>query len=106
MQSCCVDTPAPVSVLLHSQARCTAGLYDWPPFVIAPGFSVVGTLLMAGLENLVGFQLLGQYDLDDVAADAHAGETEGLCNANPIYDPVKPPKVADEEGVYAKSMEK
>ena len=66
----------------------------------------MGTLLMAGLENLIGFQLLGQYDLEDVPADVHAGETEGLYNAHPIYDPIKHPKVADEEGVYAKSLEK
>ena len=38
----------------------------------ATGFSVVGVVLMAALENLIGIQLLGQYSLDDIPA----GESE------------------------------
>ena len=63
-----------------------ADLYDWPPFIIAPGFSVIGMLLMAGLENLVGVQLLGQYDLE---AQAAAG---GLPPPEEEADLVKPVK--------------
>jgi hypothetical protein len=78
-----------------------AGLYDWPPFVIAPGFSAVGVLLMAGLENAIGFQILKQYDLDDIAAEAHASEKEGF-----MADPTKPlpHKLTDEEGVLPKHL--
>ena len=53
-----------------------ADLYDWPPFIIAPGFSVIGMLLMAGLENLIGVQLLGQYDLEAQAAAGEQGPPE------------------------------
>lgn len=54
---------------------------------------------MAGLENLIGFPLMGQYDLEDIAAEE--GEDVG--------DPIKPSsvglmqpslsKIGDEEGV-------
>ena len=49
-----------------------AGLYDWPPFVIAPGFSVIGIFLMAAFENAVGIQLLGQTTLEEIEAAASA----------------------------------
>lgn len=49
-----------------------AGLYDWPPFVIAPGFSVIGILLMAALENTTGLRFLGQTTLEEIAAAASA----------------------------------
>ena len=54
--------------------RACAGLYDWPPFVIAPGFSVVGILLMAGLENAVGRQFLGQTTLEEIADAGSASD--------------------------------
>lgn len=64
-------------------------------------------MLVAGLENAIGFQLLGQYDLDDVPLEAHAAGKEGFMHeSNPVYDhPVKLQKLADEEGVYGKSVE-
>jgi len=63
---------------------------------------VIGLLLMAGLENATGFQILGQYDLDSIAAEAHASEKEGF-----MTDPTKslPHKLADEEGVFPKHLD-
>ncbi len=59
-----------------------AGLYDWPPFVIAPGCSVMGILLMAGVENVAGIQLLGQTTLEEIAA---AAAVEDKINTNIVH---------------------
>lgn len=52
----------------------SAGLYDWPRFVIAPGFSAIGLLLMASVEFLVGEEFLGQTTLEEIHAAALAEE--------------------------------
>ena len=44
--------------------------------MIAPGFSVIGILLMAGLENVVGMQFLGQTTLEAIEAAASAEDKE------------------------------
>ena len=75
-----------------------ADLYDWPPFIIAPGFSVIGMLLMAGLENLIGVQLLGQYDLEAQAAAREQGPPEEEA------DLVKPVKLGEEGAPHPQDL--
>ena len=60
--------------------RCYAhaGVYDWPPFIIAPGFSTIGVLLMAAVENAIGYQLLGQHTLEEIAAEGLPAEKEAM----------------------------
>ena len=90
-------------------------LYDWPPFVLAlgtplllfqvcwhinqlplgTGFSLVGVVLMAGLENLIGFRLLGQYELAQGGDDA-VDDKRPLRKASPSeQDPIKPALLPD-----------
>lgn len=55
-----------------------AGVYDWPPFIIAPGFSAIGVLLMAALENVTRVQFLGQHTLEEIAAEGLPSEKEAM----------------------------
>ncbi len=58
--------------------RFFAGVYDWPPFIIAPGFSAIGILLMAALENVTRVQFLGQHTLEEIAAEGVPSEKEAM----------------------------
>ena len=69
-----------------------AGVYDWPPFIIAPGFSAIGVLLMAALENVCRVQFLGQHTLEEIAAEGLPSEKEA------IMAPMDPPSSSPSQG--------